>query len=274
MKIAFVGAGSMAEAIFSGLLNKQICSKHDLYVMNRTSQTRLENLKNIYGIQTTYHYSQFMQQSDMVILAVKPKNAGEVLEQLQPYITRKTFIVSVMAGISIEYMAHKLKTDCAIARVMPNTSASVGKSATALAFNAFVSLDQQQLLQTIFTAIGSTVVVKENQLDAITGLSGSGPAYFYYIVEAMEKTAEKMGVEKEIAHQLIIQTLAGAAKMLEESGKEAAELRKHVTSPGGTTEAGLKILQEREVSQAVTDCILAAATQSEKLAALYSQSDQ
>lgn len=269
MKIVFIGAGSMSEAILKGILDKEVCSPHNLWVTNHHSKARLESLQNQYGVQTTYDVQALLQSADMVILAVKPKNAEEVLQQLSPYLGRQTFIVSVMAGIALETISTNLKSDYAVARVMPNTSASVGKSATAITFNSFVSQDQQQLAQTIFTAIGRTFIVEENQLDAITALSGSGPAYFYYIVEAMEKTAEQMGIEKSMARQLVIQTMAGAVHMLQDTGKEATELRENVTSPGGTTEAGLHILQKHKVAQSFTDCILAAEKQSKKLAAAF-----
>ncbi|MBP1914710.1 pyrroline-5-carboxylate reductase [Lederbergia galactosidilyticus] len=269
MKIAFIGAGSMAEAILKGILNKEACSPQNLWVTNRQAQARLESLREQYAVQITYDLQALLHNADMVILAVKPKNAEEILQQLSPYLTKQMFIVSVMAGISIESISTNLKNDYAVARVMPNTSASVGKSATAITFNEFVSQEQQQLAQTIFKAIGSTVIVEENKLDAITALSGSGPAYFYYIVEAMEKAAEQLGIEKDMARQLIIQTMNGAIHMLQETGKEAAELRDNVTSPGGTTEAGLKVLQEQEVAKTFANCILAAEKQSKKLAALF-----
>ncbi|MBO0995310.1 pyrroline-5-carboxylate reductase [Bacillus sp. SD088] len=269
MKITFIGAGSMAEAILKGIIDKNVCSSQDLWVTNRHSIARLESLRNQYGVQTTYDLQKLLQDSDIVILAVKPKNAEEVLQQLNPYLPKQSFIVSVMAGISIDTISTYLKNDYAIARAMPNTSASVGKSATAIAFHSSASQAQQQLTQTVFSAIGRTFIVEENQLDAITALSGSGPAYFYYIVEAMEKAAKQMGIEKEMAQQLILQTMIGAVHMLEETSQEAAELRERVTSPGGTTEAGLNTLQKHKVAQSITACILTAEKQSKKLAALF-----
>ena len=151
---------------------------------------------------------------------------------------------------------------------MPNTSASVGKSATAITFNELVSDEQRELALSIFSAIGTTAIVEEDQLDAITGLSGSGPAYIYYVVEAMEQSAKDIGLESETAKQLIIQTLIGAAEMLSSSGKDAAKLRKEVTSPGGTTEAGIEVLRQRGVEEAFIQCIKTATEQSKKLGQL------
>lgn len=264
MKISFIGAGSIAEAMITGILEKQICSKDNIYVTNRQSESRLMELKNRYGIQTTYDLQYLTAQADMIILAVKPKDASQILKKLKPFTSNDTLIVSVMAGVSIATIIQTLG-NCPIARSMPNTSATVGKSATAICFNDSVSEKQKQLVNLVFNSIGITVEVQENQLDLVTALSGSGPAYFYYIVETMEQTAQELGLDKKIAKQLIIQTLKGTATMLDQSNKDANELRKNVTSPGGTTEAGIQILNEREVDLAFSDCIKAATTRAKQL---------
>ncbi|GIN96434.1 pyrroline-5-carboxylate reductase [Siminovitchia terrae] len=269
MKISFIGAGSMAEAIIAGLIEKNICRGEDVFVTNREDREKLEQLERRYGIQPTYDMEGLFQGADMVIFAVKPKDADSALLKIQPYIQEDTFFISVMAGISIAFIEEKLKAECAVARAMPNTSASVGKSATAVSFNQRVSDNQKELAATVFSSIGITAVVEETKLDAITALSGSGPAYIYYVVEAMEKSAWEIGLDSNMAKQLILQTLAGAVEMLSSSDCEAAELRKAVTSPGGTTEAGIKVLQQNNVEEAFIQCIKAAAEQSKRLGQIH-----
>lgn len=205
----------------------------------------------------------------MVILAVKPKDAGAALGKMAPHIREHTFLISVMAGISLSYLQSRLNVRQPIARAMPNTSACVGKSATAITFNDSVSEQQKRLAASVFSSIGMTTIVEENQLDAITALSGSGPAYIYYIVEAMERSAGEIGLDADTAKKMILQTLAGAAEMLLTSGKEAAELRRDVTSPGGTTEAGIEVLQKENVQAAFIQCVKAAMEQSKKLGSMH-----
>lgn len=269
MKISFIGAGSMAEAIMAGLIEKNICHGKDIFVTNREDRTKLEELERRYGVHATYQMEELTKDADMVIFAVKPKDAESALEKIRPFINENTFFISVMAGISLAFLKEKLQVNCAVARAMPNTSASVGKSATALSFNQWVSKKQEDLAVTVFSSVGMTTVVEESKLDAITALSGSGPAYIYYIVEAMEQSAQEIGLDPETAKELILQTLAGAAEMLSTSDQEASELRKAVTSPGGTTEAGIQVLQSKKVEEAFIECIKAAAAQSKKLGQIH-----
>ena len=269
MNISFIGAGSMAEAIIAGLIEKNIAERKNILVTNREDQTKLDDLKKKYGIQPTYRMEELMEDTDMVIFAVKPKDAAAALKKIKPYLKEHTLFVSVMAGISLSYMENRLNVQQPIARAMPNTSASVGKSATAIAFNDSVSKHQKQLATTVFSSIGVTTVIEENKLDAITALSGSGPAYIYYVVEAMERSAAEIGLDADTAKKMILQTLVGAAEMLLTSGKEAAELRRDVTSPGGTTEAGIEVLQKENVQTAFMKCVKAAMEQSKKLGGMH-----
>ncbi|MFJ8256188.1 pyrroline-5-carboxylate reductase [Peribacillus asahii] len=264
-KITFIGAGSMAEAIISGLVAQQVVDPKNINVTNKSNEARLASLNEKYGVTGTRNIQEAMKEADVVLLAVKPKDMLATMQSIQPYITTEMMLVSVAAGVhtaSLEGIAAK---EVAVIRAMPNTSATVGQSATAISTNAYTSAEQRQTAITLFETIGSVVVVEEEQLDAVTGLSGSGPAYLYYLVEAMEKSAQDLGLDAGTAKQLIIQTMLGAAEMLKHSSKSPATLRKEVTSPGGTTEAGLKVLQNYEVDQAFIACIEEATAQSKRM---------
>ncbi|WLR56442.1 pyrroline-5-carboxylate reductase [Mesobacillus subterraneus] len=267
-KLVFVGAGSMAEAMISGIGASGLLPGEQIWVTNKQDTDRLHTLEQRYGIKATYDSGALFKDADAVVLAMKPKDAAAAIEEVKSYLPEGTLVISVLAGISIETIESAAGKSLAVARAMPNTSAAIGKSATALAVNSLVNEMQKTLVQELFNTIGMTTNVEEYQLDAVTGLSGSGPAYIYYLVEAMEKSAAEIGLEKQTAKQLIIQTLLGAAEMLTKSDKEPAQLRFEVTSPGGTTEAGISILEQHGVQTAFVSCIKEATAQSKRLGQL------
>jgi pyrroline-5-carboxylate reductase len=264
-KLVFVGAGSMAEAMISGIGASGLLPGEQMWVTNKQDTNRLKTLEQKYGIRATYDYGELFYDADAVVLAMKPKDAAAAIEGIKAYLTDGILIISVLAGVSTEAIEAAAGKSLAVARAMPNTSAAIGKSATALAVNEHVTGMQKMLVKELFNTVGLTAIVKETQLDAVTGLSGSGPAYIYYLVEAMEKSAAEIGLEKQTAKQLIIQTLLGAAEMLAKSDKGPAQLRFEVTSPGGTTEAGISILEQYSVQSAFISCIKEATAQSKRL---------
>lgn len=266
-KLVFVGAGSMAEAVISGIIQNQLIDKKKIWVTNRSNQEKLTQIHEQYGVTTSYNHEEIFENAEMVILAMKPKDASSAIEKIKPYLTTNMLVVSMLAGVSLESIALLAEKNISIIRAMPNTSAAIGKSATALAVNDKVTEEQKMQAKMLFDTVGLTVFVGEEQIDAVTGVSGSGPAYIYYIVEAMEKSAVELGLEGELAHALIVQTLTGAAGMLSASSKTPAQLRKDVTSPGGTTEAGLNVLGAHNVGDAMEQCIKEAADRSKRLGA-------
>lgn len=269
-KLVFFGAGSMAEAMISGIIENRLMTPKDIWVTNRANKEKLENLKQQYGVTATYNLQELFAGAETVVLAMKPKDAAAAMKQIRGFLTDNTLIISVLAGISIATIEELSGRKPAIARAMPNTSAAVGKSATAVAVNPAVTVQQKEAVKQLFETIGLAVFVGEEQLDAVTGVSGSGPAYIYYFVEAMEKGAMEAGLEEELAKKLIIQTLLGAAEMVKAAAKPAKQLRQEVTSPGGTTEAGIKILEENEVQNALVACIKAACNKSKEMGAAFS----
>jgi pyrroline-5-carboxylate reductase len=200
-----------------------------------------------------------VEQSDILILAMKPKDAPDACRSLRGLVRPDQLVISVVAGVSTACISDWLGTNGPIVRTMPNTSSAVGLSVTGLSANHAVS--EQQL--------GSATAVSEDELDIITGLSGSGPAYVYYLAEAMEGAGAKAGLSREMARQLTVQTLLGAAQMLLHSSDEPALLRKKVTSPGGTTQAGLEVLDSYRFQHAVTSAVLRAAERARELGAQY-----
>jgi pyrroline-5-carboxylate reductase len=206
-------------------------------------------------------------QADIVILAVKPKDVLEALSEWRSRLGREQLFISVVAGISTETITQALGGRIAVVRAMPNTSCAVGLSATALCGGNGVAEGQLSMAERIFKSIGSVIRVDEGAMDAVTGLSGSGPAYFYYMVEALQAAGVQAGLSAETARQLTVQTLLGAAHMLVETGKEAGQLRHEVTSPGGTTMAGLEILRQCEVAEAMKRAVLRAKERSIEMGA-------
>lgn len=264
-KLAIIGAGSMSEALLSGIIESRLLTGQNIWVTNRSNQEKLQKLQQQYGVNYTYDLTELFLDADVVILAMKPKDAASALQLISPYLTNSMLIVSVMAGISIKSMKMLTNPNLAFVRAMPNTSAAVGKSATAFAVNGNVTEKQTEMAKTMFETVGLATLVKEEQLDAVTGLSGSGPAYIYYLIEAMEKSAVEIGLDQEVAQQLIVQTLQGAAEMVSKSTKQPRQLRLEVTSPGGTTEAGIGILESHNVQEAFIACIKEAAAQSKRM---------
>jgi len=259
----------MAEAIISGALENGALKKEEVYATNHSNKNRLQQLEELYGIGTGYELAELLKESEVIILAMKPKDAEAGLKMIRPYVSSSSLVISVLAGIPIHFIERELGTACAVIRAMPNTSAAVSKSATGIALNEHVTDEQKQIALALFSSIGMAKIVDEQQLDAVTGLSGSGPAYIYYVVEAMEKAAEEIGLEKEVSKPLIIQTLLGAAEMLSVSDGKARELRKAITSPGGTTEAGIKVLEDHKIQETFIECIKEATAQSKRLGAPY-----
>jgi pyrroline-5-carboxylate reductase len=264
-KLAFIGGGSMAEAIISGITAKGIINPPQISVMNKIDRIRLAFLEETYGITAVGNMKELLEGAEVVFLAVKPKDVLAALTAAKDHLSQGQLIVSVAAGVSTACIETIIDQKAAIIRAMPNTSAAIGKSATALSANAFVTPGQLAFINDIFLTIGLVSPVEEEQLDAVTGLSGSGPAYVYYLAEAMMRSAQEIGLQDQTAKELTIQTLLGAAEMLKTSSKTPQVLRREVTSPGGTTEAGIKVLDQYGVQDAVITCIKEASMQSKRL---------
>lgn len=263
-KILFIGAGSMAEALIQGWIRQEVFKPQEIYVTNRSDKQRLHYLHDTYGVKILQDDATYTQ-LDMIILAMKPKDAVSAMQQINTKLADYTAVLSILAGISINTITENLGNR-PVARVMPNTSATIGMSASGIAFNKAVSEAQRLMFLQLLEAVGFVTEVKEDQLHAVTALSGSGPAYIYYLMEAFERVGIEVGLDKDTVRLLMTQTLAGTAEMLKQSPYEPNELRRKVTSPGGTTEAGIKALENYQFNNAIEACIKEAEARSRELA--------
>lgn len=269
LRIGFLGAGSIAEAMLTGITKQNLLPPQNVYVTNRSDDQRLKALGERFGIRPTRDLQALIANVDILILAMKPKDVMEACLDMRGLVRADQLVISVIAGVSTELIRQWLQIDCPIVRTMPNTSSAVGLSATGIAKGRFANDDHLQLAIRLFESVGRVFAVPEAELDVITGLSGSGPAYIYYMVEAMEGAGAKAGLSPEMARQLTVQTLLGAAQMLLHSHEEPAVLRKKITSPGGTTQAGLEVLESYEFQQAVASAVLRAAERARELGAQF-----
>lgn len=254
-RLVFLGAGSLAEAIISGIIKSGIISFEDIYVTNKSNLKRLKYLEEEYRVQYSTNKEALAKEADIIVLAMKPKDATASIDSIKSYLTKDQLIISVIAGLSTDEIEQAIGIDIPVMRVMPNTSALIGESATALTPGKYVTNEHIQESNQLFQTIGLTKMVAESDMHTVTAISGSGPAFIYYMVEAMEKAAIDMGMDEETASELLTQTVIGAGKMLQQSGETPAVLRKNITSAGGTTEAGLTDLASHDFQQIITSCI-------------------
>lgn len=260
----------MAEAIIAGALQSGALRAEHTYVTNRANDGRLRELAEEFNVQTGYdELPEAVKKADIIVLAMKPKDVEAGLEAVRSFIHDQSLVISLLAGVGLDFMEEIIGKPCAIIRSMPNTSAAVGKSATAIALNRYVTEKQHKAAVSLFSSIGTAITVDESQMDAVTAVSGSGPAYFYYVAEAIQQAGEELGLDHETAKELLIQTLLGAASMLAKNDGQAAALRKAITSPGGTTEAAVRTFDEFRVKQAISAGVKEAALQSNRLGAAF-----
>ncbi|MFC3801333.1 pyrroline-5-carboxylate reductase [Cohnella sp. GCM10012308] len=252
-KICFYGAGSMAEAIIRGLVDTGTAPAGNIAVFNRSNASRLAELHGRYGVLTADSEAarqDALLTSDVIVLAMKPKDAAAALKALAPTLRTEQLIVSLIAGLSIETIRGLTSANQSVVRTMPNTSSSIGLGATGIAFSEGLAEEAQRLALDMFGAVGIAQVVEERLLEAVTAVSGSGPAYIYFVMEAMIAAGVAQGLTPEAAHELTVQTVRGAADMVRLTGEQPSELRRKVTSPNGTTQAAIETLQRLGVDEA------------------------
>jgi pyrroline-5-carboxylate reductase len=265
-KIAVIGGGKMGGVLIQGMVSRNIAAAADIIVAD-IDQARLEELNRIYGVHVTTSGKEAAQKARVVILAVKPQSMGEALDAISGVIAPSKLVISIAAGISIRYIAERLKKGARIIRTMPNTPALVGEGVTALAAGPAAGENDVKTARNIFNAVGTTVMVKEEQMDAVTGLSGSGPAYIFTIIEALADGGVQMGLSRDIALTLAAQTVLGAAKLVLAGDRHTGQLKDMVTSPGGTTIAGLRAMEDGRLRGTMMAAVEAATLRSRALGA-------
>ena len=263
-KIGFIGGGQMAEALIRGVLSAKLYSSESLGVID-PSPGRRDLLHQQYGIQCFQNPSELCKQSTILIVAVKPQMAMQVLSQYQVHLTEKHLVISIMAGVSLQFLADIFQKPVRLIRVMPNTPALVLAAATAFCVNSQVTEDDRALALSIFSAVGTCTEVPEHLIDAVTGLSGSGPGYVFSFIEALIDGGVLAGLPRPAAEQLVLQTVYGSAKLAMETKEHPAVLKGQVTSPGGTTITGLHALEEGAFRGTVMNAVLAATKRSQEL---------
>jgi pyrroline-5-carboxylate reductase len=257
--IGFIGGGNMAEALVKGMVQ---AGMKDI-IVSEPRKDRRAFLEKTYSAKTTSDNKEVVKQSTIVILAVKPQNMDDVASEIAPFITSEKLIVSIAAGITLQYLNARLKTS-KIVRVMPNTPALVQEGMSVLSMCECILDKEMALVRGIFMSVGKVLVLPEKYMDAVTALSGSGPAFVALFAEAMIAAGIKMGLTEDTASELAVQTVIGTAKLLE-TGMPPDKLREMVTSPGGTTAAGLRVFEEKGMKEMVSSVIEAAAQRSKEL---------
>jgi pyrroline-5-carboxylate reductase len=243
LTVGFIGGGNMGEALIKGLLGASLVPASAIHA----TDVRLERLKELdrqYGIQVSSNNADLVRHSDIIILAVKPQIMDSILKEIAPAVTRKKLLISVAAGVSTAKIRAVLHKDARLIRVMPNTPALVLEGVTAIAKADNLEPDDLDTAGEIFSAVGRVVVLDETLMDAVTGLSGSGPAYVAIVIESLADGGVRMGLDRITAMTLATQTVLGAAKLLLETGLHPGALKDMVSSPGGTSIAGIAALEE------------------------------
>ena len=263
-KIAFIGGGAMAEAIIKGVLGGGLIAASDIYVGNRT-QKRCDYLNATYGVQAMTDNQAAVAEADLVIFAVKPQIAPVALTPaLMAHVKPNAWVLSIMGSVSIEQL-HAYAPGLPVVRTMPNTPLAVGAGMTAICCDEAVTESMRADAAAIFSSCGEIEFVDEKAIEAITAISGCGPGYCFVIIDALADAGVRAGLPRALAIKLAAQTMAGSGKLCVESGLHPAQLRDQVTSPGGTTIAGIHALENHGVRGAFYDAVMAVLARSQEL---------
>ncbi|RJQ48472.1 MAG: pyrroline-5-carboxylate reductase [Nitrospiraceae bacterium] len=262
MITGFIGGGNMAEALIKGIRGKGQGAREEILV-SEPRKDRRDFLEKTYGVRTTSSNTEVASACSIIILAVKPQNMEAVLNEISPDITEDKTVVSIAAGITLSYLQSKLNTK-KLVRVMPNTPALVQKGMTVMSLCECFSDTDMAAVREIFMSIGELIVLPEKYMNTVTALSGSGPAFIAFFIEALTEAGVRLGLSEDAASTLAVQTAIGTASLLE-AGMPPAKLREMVTSPGGTTAAGLNSFREKGLQDTVNTALAAAKNRAEEL---------
>jgi pyrroline-5-carboxylate reductase len=265
VRVGFIGAGKMATALAQGLISSGFTSSANVVASDVLPKARTE-FQQATGAQTVGSGQDVFARADVVFLAVKPQQMSEVLAEAVRCATARHLVISIAAGIPLQTISAALGADKRLIRVMPNTPSLVAAGASAFALGGAATADDQRLVERMLSTVGIAICVPESQLDAVTGLSGSGPAYVFQIIEALSDGGVRVGLPRDVATRLAAQTVFGSAKLVLETGQHPAVLKDAVASPGGTTIAGLQVLEARGLRGSLIEAVEAATRRSRELA--------
>lgn len=260
--IGFIGAGKMATAIIKGLLKSGLFDKNHIIASEPNKDYAHKTEKEL-GIKMVHNNREAAAEADIILLAVKPFVVKEVLTEIEDRIDNSKVIITIAAGISSSRVEEILEKEARVIKVMPNTPALLGEGMSAVCKGEHATEEDFETVIKIFESVGKVIKAKEEDIDAITGVSGSGPAFYYYIIDAIAKAGEKLGLDYKTALMLSAQTALGSAKMILESGVEPQQLITNVTTPGGTTAEGNKVLNESNISDILFETVEKTAKKSE-----------
>jgi pyrroline-5-carboxylate reductase len=263
--LGFIGAGRMATALAKGCIEARLLPAGAVLASDPVDQSRAKFAAESPGAQLVADNAAVLAGAETIVLAVKPQVMKQALAEIRPHVKPQHLLISIAAGVTLARLAEGLPTGARLIRVMPNTPCIVGLGASCFARGATATSDDAALVERLLSSVGKAYEVEESQLDAVTGLSGSGPAFIYTVIEALAAGGSAMGLPEKLALELAAQTAAGAAAMVLQTGLPPAELRNQVTSPGGTTLAGLKALNERDAAGAFHAAVEAATRRSIEL---------
>lgn len=264
MKITFIGGGNMGEAMLAAVLDKELATPDDVSVSD-ISEERRDYLMQQYGVAVTGDNKEAAGGKEIIVLAVKPQNLPEVADSLKNCLETTQLVLSIVAGVTIDTLSKGLGHHC-IVRVMPNTPAQIGYGISAWTATTGVTDEQKGWTQSILTAMGKEIYFRnEEYLDMVTAVSASGPAYFFLFAEALIDAAVNIGLPRQEAETLVAQTMLGSAHLMQQSDKPPAELRRSVTSRGGTTERALQVFEEGGLAKIVAEAVEAAYKRAKEL---------
>ena len=263
-KLGVIGCGNMGNAIIEGIVTNKDITVDSIYVFDKINR-KTNRASRRRSIRKQSSSIEVAKKSHIIIIAVKPQDSGNLLKEIGPYITRAKLIITIMAGIKMAKISQFVDRGVPIARVMPNMAAFVKEAISGISYNRFVTSRQKRIVRELFKGIGRLYETQETMQDAVTALTGSGPAYFFYLVESFVNVAVRLGFSRKEALKFITQTMKGSARLLEESGISPEELRKKVTSKGGTTEAAVRILEKSGVRKSIAGAVSAAIKRSREL---------
>ena len=262
--IGFIGTGNMGEALIAGLLKAKFATPHQVVAFDAEKE-RLLSIQKKYGIKKASNNHQLFSQCDPILLCIKPQAMKEVIEEVSEYLDASRLIISIAAGVPLSVIEAYARKQLRLIRVMPNIAVLVQEGASAIAPGNLATEEDLKMAKAIFNCVGKSITVNESLMDAVTGLSGSGPAYIFLVIEALTDAGVHLGMTRAQALTLATQTVMGSVKLLSETGEHPTLLREKVTSPGGTTVEGLYKLEEGGLRKILIDAVMAAARKAKEL---------